>query len=113
MISVKSLDNKMNNEEEKEESGRSTISKSRGQAKEHMKQLERLKEKVREFCSCSILILVLLISFSKAVDVTKGSMLMRCNNSFILVINRQLLVLYPCLGAPDYHLLWSPYFWLK
>lgn len=46
---VKSLDNKMNNEEEKEESGRSTISKSRGQAKEHMKQLERLKEKDPEF----------------------------------------------------------------
>uniref|UniRef100_A0A2N9EY38 Nucleolar complex protein 2 homolog n=1 Tax=Fagus sylvatica TaxID=28930 RepID=A0A2N9EY38_FAGSY len=46
---VKSLDKEVNDEEEKEETRSSTISKSESQAREHKSQLERLKEKDPEF----------------------------------------------------------------
>lgn len=46
---VKNLNKEMNDEDEKEETRSNTISKSQGQAKEHIKQLERLKEKDPEF----------------------------------------------------------------
>ena len=49
MLSVKSLDKEVNDEEEKEETRSSTISKSESQAREHKSQLERLKEKVNAF----------------------------------------------------------------
>ncbi|XP_059429650.1 nucleolar complex-associated protein 2-like [Corylus avellana] len=46
---VKSLNKEMNDEDAKEETKGSTISKSQSQAKEHVKQLERLKEKDPKF----------------------------------------------------------------
>ncbi|XP_062172581.1 nucleolar complex-associated protein 2 isoform X2 [Alnus glutinosa] len=46
---VKSLNKEMNDKDEKEETRSSTISKSQSRAKEHMKELERLKEKDPEF----------------------------------------------------------------
>ncbi|KAG2671344.1 hypothetical protein I3843_14G127900 [Carya illinoinensis] len=46
---VKSLEPELNDEQEEEETGRSMTSKSRSQAREHMKQLDRLKEKDPEF----------------------------------------------------------------
>ncbi|XP_040995041.1 nucleolar complex protein 2 homolog isoform X2 [Juglans microcarpa x Juglans regia] len=46
---VNSLEPELNDEQEEEETGRSTTSKSRSQARAHMKQLDRLKEKDPEF----------------------------------------------------------------
>jgi ribosomal 50S subunit-associated protein YjgA (DUF615 family) len=57
VASVKSLNKEMNDKDEKEETRSSMISKSQSRAKEHMKELERLKEKVGGFYSCSRLII--------------------------------------------------------
>jgi uncharacterized membrane protein len=66
VILVKSLNKEMNDEDEKEETRSSTISKSQSQAKEHVEQLERLKEKVGGFYSCSGYIFVILIFIFEA-----------------------------------------------